>query len=571
MFNLSIRAKQLLAFCFMIVLIAVCGYWGLRGAGLIQHELDTTFNINLKALDLLIESDRDLQQLLVAERTLLFAEPGSESFDGLRADYAENFEQSLTRWTDYTKLAQTEAEKEYFPQYDAARKAWEALTAQVVSGAAGDAQQREAARTLSLGDAAAAFETMRDVLDKLTEVALTQAEASEKAAKSAYRNLRLGLLSMTLLGVLVGVLLTFGMTASIVRPLNNLAHAAHQIAQGDLSMHIPPAQTKDELGRLTAAFQEMKDQVRRLIQQINNSATEVSGASRELLSTADEATQAVQQVSQTVESVAGSAQTASDSVQQARLSLDQIAAAMQNISKDIEDVAHYATRASGQGEEGFKSANSASEINNRAALSVQETRGVVQALGEKTQQIGQFISIITGIADQTNLLALNAAIEAARAGDAGRGFAVVAEEVRKLAEESNQAAGNITKLVKSIESEMQTAITAMERSDSEVAHGAQTVGEAGALLGEIVSSVHALNDKVQSISAAAEEITASTGEVVGLMHGLAAGAEANSAAATQVASATQQQAASVHEIGANAGKLARLSQQMEELVQQFKL
>ena len=204
------------------------------------------------------------------------------------------------------------------------------------------------------------------------------------------------------------------------------------------------------------------------------------------------------------------------------------------MSRDIEDVAAYATQASAQGNEGKKSADDAVTIINHAAGSVEKTTQVVQALGEKTKQIGEFISIITGIADQTNLLALNAAIEAARAGDAGRGFAVVAEEVRKLAEESNGAAGNITKLVRAIEGEMTTALGAMEKSNEEVTSGAKTVGQASSMLAEIVKGVEALNGRVQGISAAAEEINASTGEVVHAMQSVAAVAEESAAASEEV-------------------------------------
>jgi methyl-accepting chemotaxis protein len=193
------------------------------------------------------------------------------------------------------------------------------------------------------------------------------------------------------------------------------------------------------------------------------------------------------------------------------------------------------------------------------------------SLGEKTKQIAEFISIITGIADQTNLLALNAAIEAARAGDAGRGFAVVAEEVRKLAEESNGAAGNITKLVRSIEDEMRTALAAMEKSNEEVTSGAKTVGQASSMLSEIVKGVDALTERVQGISAAAEQINASTGEVVHSMQSVAAVAEENAAASEEVSSATEEQMASMEEIGASAGALARLAQDLQAVISKFKV
>lgn len=188
-----------------------------------------------------------------------------------------------------------------------------------------------------------------------------------------------------------------------------------------------------------------------------------------------------------------------------------------------------------------------------------------------TNQIGEFIGIITGIADQTNLLALNAAIEAARAGDAGRGFAVVAEEVRKLAEESNGAAGNITTLVKGIEAEMQNALTAMERSDKEVSEGSTTVNQASQMLEEIVIGVEALNDKVQNISASAEQINASTGEVVSAITAVASEAEEAAASAEEVSASTEEQTASMEEISANASNLATLAQGLQEEISKFKV
>ena len=357
----------------------------------------------------------------------------------------------------------------------------------------------------------------------------------------------------------------------IGKPLGMLANAAHMMSQGDYTIILPHNKAKDEIGVMTEAFIEMKNNTRDTISAVAESATSVASSSQELSAGADETGKAIQQVATTVQEVAKGSQETTHSVGQAQANLEQTAQAIEGVSKDIEDVAAYATQAAAQGEEGRKAADNAVIIINRAAESVQDTTKVVHSLGSKTQQIGEFIGIITGIADQTNLLALNAAIEAARAGEAGRGFAVVAEEVRKLAEESNTAAGNITTLVKSIEDEMGTALSAMERSDKEVVEGANTVSQASEMLGEIVKGVQTINEKVQNISAAAEEINAQTGEVVDLMHSVASVAEENAAASEEVSSATEEQTASMEEIGASANTLAHLAQELQGIVSKFKV
>ncbi|MBN2081658.1 MCP four helix bundle domain-containing protein [bacterium] len=573
---MSISIKQLLAYLALIVLIGLCGWYGLVGASKIQHELDQTFSVSLKAMDLLIESDRDLQQMLVAERTMLSTDPTSEIFASAQADYTENYDQSLDRWTQYTELAQTDEEKVKFPDYDSARAAWAELTAEVVAGAASENPAvREAARELSLNEAAAGFEAMRDVLDQLTEINLAQAEESQKAAKKSFDQTKMVIIGITALGIVVGIILAIVTAVMMGRPLRKLAWAAQALGQGDYTFTLQRSRILDEVGQMTNNFIDMKEKMQtttaELIRKMVESATNVASSSEQLSAGADEAGKAIQQVATTVQEVAKGSQETTTSVTQAQSNLEHTAEAIRTMSRDIEDMASYATQAAEQGEEGRNAANNAVTIINRAASSVKDTTEVVHSLGGKTQQIAEFIGIITGIADQTNLLALNAAIEAARAGEAGRGFAVVAEEVRKLAEESNTAAGNITSLVKAIEGEMETALTAMERSDKEVIEGATTVDQTSQMLAEIVKGVQVINEKIQTTRSMAEDINAKTGEVVDLMQTVASVAEENAAASEEVSSATQEQTATMQEIGANANTLAQLAQDLQEAVVVFKL
>jgi methyl-accepting chemotaxis protein len=389
--------------------------------------------------------------------------------------------------------------------------------------------------------------------------------------RSSVNRMLLYVVIAALIVIAIAAFFTLGVSNRISIPIMQLARAAGVMAQGDLTVEVAELKSRDETGQLSTAFAEMLRQMRHLIRQVAEAATTVASSSEQLSAGADETGRAVQQVSATMQEVARGAQDSMRSIDAARQNTQQSSKAIEGVSRDIEDVAAYATQAAAQGNEGKKSADEAEGIINHAATSVQQTTKVVHSLGDKTKQIAEFINIITGIADQTNLLALNAAIEAARAGDAGRGFAVVAEEVRKLAEESNGAAGNITKLVRSIEEEMRTALTAMEQSNAEVTSGAKTVSQASQMLSEIVKGVEALTERVQGISAAAEEINASSVEVVQSMQSIAAVAEENAAASEEVSNATEAQTTSMQEIGASAHALASVAQDLQGLLARFKV
>jgi methyl-accepting chemotaxis protein len=498
------------------------------------------------------------------------------------------------------------------------------------------------------GTAATEVESLINDATDLQQAAENIASAARKAALNTA-------IWGGILALVCAVLASMILLGSIKKPIKALALAAHTMSTGDFTVDLGANGVKDELGQMHEAFVAMQYNTKHLIQLVAFASANVASSSQELSAGADETGKAVQQVAATMQQVArGSMETASrtnlaqQNLSQTALAIEsvnreitgaqhnitdtakaiecvsrdisasqqnitQTAQAIETVSRDIEEVAAYATQATAQGNAGKQSADEAVTIIDHAAISVQQTTKVVHSLGEKTKQIAEFISIITGIADQTNLLALNAAIEAARAGDAGRGFAVVAEEVRKLAEESNGAAGNITKLVRGIETEMQTALSAMEKSNEEVTSGAKTVGLASHMLSEIVKGVEALTERVHAISVAAEQINASTTEVVRsfdsvagatgqisastsevvtamqsvstaaqqissntdeVLHGMqsvAAVAEENSAASEEVSSATEEQTASMEEIGASANALAKLSQELQELVAKFKV
>jgi hemerythrin-like metal-binding protein len=219
--------------------------------------------------------------------------------------------------------------------------------------------------------------------------------------------------------------------------------------------------------------------------------------------------------------------------------------------------AEGAKRANQAAEHGSEVVENSISVMHRIAERVQSSAKTVEALGRRSDEIGAIVGTIEDIADQTNLLALNAAIEAARAGEQGRGFAVVADEVRALAERTTKATREIGQMIKAIQQETKSAVTAMEEGVCEVEQGTEEATRSGEALQNIQEEINSLNMQVQQIATAAEEQTATTSEISSNIHSI-----------TEVAQSTVEGARKTSDA---AQHLSRLSGELGALIGQFKL
>jgi len=499
--DIRIGFKLLQMFCLLAGLLLVTGVVGIVGARSINQELQDVFSINMPSLNLLLEADRDLQQLLVAERSMIFANAKSERFKTLVDDYNANLEQVKERFRKYVQIASTAEEKKVIQEFETAFKEWEPISRQVVDGRISDTRAgRRVALDLTLADAAVKFETMRNHINELTKMNLKFAAEANASASSTYeRNLTIIIISM-LAGLLIGGLMTFVIARTITGPVALGVDFARNMAGGDMREDIPLAQ-KDELGMLAGALNRMVDRMRSVVVEVQDSASNVTAGAEELSATSQILAQGAAQQTSGVEKIASS--------------MKQMASNIRQNADNASETEKIARSVSGDAEEGGKA--------------VAQTVSAMKQIAEK-------ISIIEEIARQTNLLALNAAIEAARAGEHGKGFAVVAAEVRKLAERSGLAAGEISEL-----------------SSTSV----QVAEKAGSMLAKMVPDIQRTAELIQNIASASLEQDSGASEI--------------NKAIEELDNVIQQNASVSEETASNAEEMSAQAEQLQSTVAFFKI
>jgi methyl-accepting chemotaxis protein len=354
----------------------------------------------------------------------------------------------------------------------------------------------------------------------------------------------------------------------VVTAQRELSHAAGRVAAGDLTVEVLPRSDRDALGH---AFAGMVTQLRELVERLAGSAGAIATASREMAQSSDETGRAVDDIARAVSDVAVGAERQVQAIASARAgatAMTQAVEAGADGARESAAAAAEATRAAGEGADAVAAATDAMAA---VRTSSTEVTAAIRALGDKSTQIGSIVGTIGGIAEQTNLLALNAAIEAARAGEQGRGFAVVAEEVRKLAEESQQAARSIAGLISDIQAETARAVDVVEDGAQRTAQGAEVVDQARKAFELIGDGVRDMDARVAGIAAAVEQIAASSRRMEQDMAEVGAVAEQSSATSEEVSASTQQTSASTQQIAAAAQELATTAEELEQLVGRFTL
>jgi methyl-accepting chemotaxis protein len=355
----------------------------------------------------------------------------------------------------------------------------------------------------------------------------------------------------------------------IIAPLRLLVARTKEIAAGNLAGRKLELGSNDEIGQLATEFDVMVENLSRLVKHISLASVHLASSSEELTANSEQSAQAANQVAGAITDVAVGAAAQVKAVHATNNVVESMAASIQQIAANAGGVATMAEQTSNAAAEGGNAIETAISQMASVEAVVGDSAQVVAQLGERSKEIGQIVDAIAGIAGQTNLLALNAAIEAARAGEQGRGFAVVAEEVRKLAEQSQNAAKQIAALIGQIQSDTDRAVSTMASGNREVRLGTEVVNTAGKAFSEIQFLINQVSKQVQGISTAIRQLAASSQEIVSAVKEIDKRSEDTAAQTETVSAATEEQSASMEEIASSSQALAKVAEELQVAIQKF--
>ncbi|MCD6248955.1 MAG: methyl-accepting chemotaxis protein [candidate division Zixibacteria bacterium] len=417
----------------------------------------------------------------------------------------------------------------------------------------------------------------QEIVANLDELRQGQKAEMENAASLAITMA----ISFVVGALLIGVFVAFVIARGISKPISDMANVAQGIALGDIN-HTIDLQSKDEIGALADAFRKLIEYMKELARAaeqiaLNNLTVQVDPKSEkdvlgnsfqtmitnlsaivtQLGGSSSEVASAAAEISSAAEQISRGAQNQEEQVVQVTAAVEEMTATIVESSKNAGEASKGSKESSDAATTGGQVVQETIQGMNRIAAVVGESAKNINKLATSADQIGEIIGVIDDVADQTNLLALNAAIEAARAGEQGRGFAVVADEVRKLAERTATATGEITTMIKGIQSGTQDAVASMETGIKEVDAGRELTDKAGNSLGEILTGSQRVADMIQQIATASEEQSVA--------------AEQISKNIEQVATATKESAAGAGQAATASEELSRNAEGLQEIVRRFKV
>lgn len=485
--NLNIAPRAFLGFSFIALLVIVLGVFAVNRMTVIREasiDMELTQLPSVGYLGNMTENV--LRMRILSFRVLVNREPAA-------------LQEAQTRIAVLVdKLRSAQASYAALPAGAEEAQLYKTFTATLDSYMQAQTQMMELSRQNKLDEMRSLINTrikdgtdqMGEQLNKLVALNTADAKGASAIAGANYDSAITGIVLVAVIAALLTVLLAWLLTRSIVTPLNRAVLAAQTIAEGNLSKVID-VDGKDEPARLLGALATMQASLRKTIEQIAGSATQLGTAAEELSAVTQDASRGLQQQNNEIE--------------QAATAVNEMTAAVEEVARNAVSTSEASNQSTQAAREGRDRVVETVDAIQTMTHDVHNTSLMIEGLATQGRDIGKVLDVIRAIAEQTNLLALNAAIEAARAGEAGRGFAVVADEVRALAHRTAQSTQEIEKMVAGIQNGTGEAVASMQQSNQRTQSTLELARAAGVALEQITESIHLINERNLVIASASEE------------------------------------------------------------------
>lgn len=355
----------------------------------------------------------------------------------------------------------------------------------------------------------------------------------------------------------------------LFQPLERLTVEAERLAQGDLTVDTSRLESNDEVGLLARSFGAMTTELRRMIRSISSHATDVASSMEELSATSQNTTEAVEEIATAMQEVAESTDEQMEQNRQVAHISTEMSRDLQTVSNEIGHVTEAAVVTTNTARDGFETVQQAVREMEHLQQTSEALGTITTSLAERSSEVGQVIQLITNLSEQTDLLALNASIEAARAGEHGAGFAVVAEEVRQLAEQSNEAGRNVHQLIGDIQSQIESTVQTSQTSQEIVTNNLNLARGAGEAFETIYNEIARVTEEMKRATSSLQTLSGETSRLLDTTEQSEQLSERSSHFVQQIAAASEEQYASIHEISGAIDTLTQMATELEQLTSHF--
>jgi len=370
--------------------------------------------------------------------------------------------------------------------------------------------------------------------------------------------------------ILISLLALF-ISKKISDPIIEATNFSKEIAAGNLNAEKIKVKGNNELSILSEALNEMQEDLKDMISQINNIALDLSSSSEKLSASGEGLEDSAEKVGESIEQVASGAEEQSAQTEESTALVSELSKEIDNIDKMSKNMKTETKVVMENIEEGSVSMDTSIDQIESVNQNTAEVSDSIGELGILSEEIGNIVNLINGIASQTNLLALNAAIEAARAGEAGRGFSVVADEIRNLAEESSKATEKIEELIKDIQEGVDNSVSKMNETEEVVQSSVDVIEKTKLSFDKVKKVSMTLSQIIENIDLKTNKVNTKGKEVAEIINQIASVSEESAQRSEEVASYSQEQLNSTKEVVRSAKTLAETAEKLTETVNKFNL